>query len=269
MFSELKTKLIAPFVLTCVLVAGCLSSPTSPEIPMAFLVNFDLVDEEEFLFQGRGQINCARCEWSGFVLTDKAIYLFAQRSYTYSSTPEYYTKQNLFRKLEYSNILGVEGGGLLPTTLYLERIGEKAVDFGVAGWSNKPYEIIKKKIDEVTDSIRRIAQQGDAEAQYQLGYRYNVWGGMDYLRGEEVISENDNIKEAVKWYRVAAEQDHVVACRTLGDMYFSGEYVWKDIEEATKWYLIASDQGDSSVDKRLELIKRDHPGIWARMKTQQ
>ena len=43
--------------------------------------------------------------------------------------------------------------------------------------------------------IRRLAEQGDAEAQYSLGWRYD--------EGEGVPEDK---AEAVKWYRLAAEQ---------------------------------------------------------------
>ena len=44
-------------------------------------------------------------------------------------------------------------------------------------------------------------------------------------------------KEAVQWYRKAAEQGNVHAQNSLGGMYHEGKGVTKDDSEAIKWYL--------------------------------
>ncbi len=48
----------------------------------------------------------------------------------------------------------------------------------------------------------------------------------------------------MKWYRRAAEQDHVDAQYNLGFMYANGEGVPPDYAEAAKWYRRAAEQGD-------------------------
>lgn len=81
--------------------------------------------------------------------------------------------------------------------------------------------------------LRPIAEQGEAEAQYQLGvvYRY----------GPRVIWNN---VEAAKWYRLAAEQGVVVAQRDLGQMYYHGSGVIQDYTEALRLYRLAVAGGD-------------------------
>ena len=49
--------------------------------------------------------------------------------------------------------------------------------------------------------------------------------------------------EAVRWYRLAAEQGYAIAQHNLGVMYDKGEGVLKDDAEAVRWYRLAAEQG--------------------------
>ena len=73
--------------------------------------------------------------------------------------------------------------------------------------------------------LRRRAEQGDAEAQFSLGFRYG--------EGEGVPEDR---QEALKWWRKAAEQGHAMAQYSLGVSYEIGEGVAQDSAEAVKWY---------------------------------
>ena len=61
-----------------------------------------------------------------------------------------------------------------------------------------------------------------------------------YRYGNGVL-QND--KEAVKWYRLAAEQGAPEAQHNLGFMYRYGKGVLQDDKEAVKWYRLAAEQG--------------------------
>ena len=50
---------------------------------------------------------------------------------------------------------------------------------------------------------------------------------------EEGIPEND--AEAVRWYRLAAEQGHAISQASLGFMYDNGEGVPENAAEAVRW----------------------------------
>ena len=97
------------------------------------------------------------------------------------------------------------------------------------------------KIDEVTslELIKESANGGYAEAQYQLGRRYEEGHGIsqDYC-------------EAVKWYRKAAErgtqEQYAGAQEKLGEMYKKGLGVVKNYDEAIKWYRKAVESSDTS-----------------------
>ena len=49
--------------------------------------------------------------------------------------------------------------------------------------------------------------------------------------------------EAVRWYRLAAQQGHAGAQHALGFMYAGGWGVLQDEAEAVRWYRLAAEQG--------------------------
>lgn len=83
--------------------------------------------------------------------------------------------------------------------------------------------------------LKPLAEQGNAEAQFNLGsLYYQGWGlPQDYM-------------EAVQWFRKAAEQQHVYAQVTLGTIYAEGVQgvIEKDYPQALMWFIFASAQGD-------------------------
>jgi uncharacterized protein len=78
-----------------------------------------------------------------------------------------------------------------------------------------------------------VAEQGDAEAQFNLGRIYYSGEG---------VSQDDS--EAVKWYRKAAEQGHAEAQLNLVEIYSYGEGVQQDFEEVANWHRKATEQAD-------------------------
>ena len=86
-----------------------------------------------------------------------------------------------------------------------------------------------------------LAEQGDINAQYALGWMYDDGRG---------LSEDDKL--AVKWYRRAAEKGHIDAQYNLGHMYRRGDGIEKDYKQALKWYKKSAKQGNK---KALEVIK--------------
>ncbi len=78
------------------------------------------------------------------------------------------------------------------------------------------------------------AEQGDAEAQYQLGEIYR--------KGTEK-GVSRNFKTAAKWYELAAKQAHAEAQYQLGELYAKGRGVKKNRKTAQEWYKAAARQG--------------------------
>ena len=82
------------------------------------------------------------------------------------------------------------------------------------------------------DELKKAAEQGDAQAQYNLGNCYAFGDGVE-----------KNLSEAVKWWRKAAEQGVAPAQFNLGNCYAFGNGVEKNPTEAVKWYRKAAEQG--------------------------
>jgi hypothetical protein len=97
---------------------------------------------------------------------------------------------------------------------------------------------------------RKAADQGDAKAQYNLGFMYDNGQG---------VPQND--AEAMKWYRKAADQGDAEAQFNLGLMYDNGQGVPQNYAEAMKWYRLAADQGDADAQYALAKSYRDGRGI--------
>jgi TPR repeat protein len=81
-------------------------------------------------------------------------------------------------------------------------------------------------------ALRASAEQGNAEAQFNLGLLYDHGRGLPKDKGE-----------ALKWYRRAAMQGDTFAQNSLGDNYWEGTGVPKDDREAVWWWRLAADKG--------------------------
>jgi TPR repeat protein len=111
---------------------------------------------------------------------------------------------------------------LIPTFLLVGMLA-------VCGWAEyykpEPYsaELVKK------------AEEGDAEAQYNLGQCYE--------NGQVGIKDN---KEAVKWYIKSAEQGYAKTAFALSRCYEDGKGVPRDKNEARKWFIKGVESNDES-----------------------
>jgi hypothetical protein len=72
---------------------------------------------------------------------------------------------------------------------------------------------------------RKAADQGDATAQYALGFMYR--------RGQGVPRD---YAEAARWYRKAADQGDETAQIVLSEMYRDGEGVPQNYAQAVRWF---------------------------------
>ncbi len=90
------------------------------------------------------------------------------------------------------------------------------------------------------DDLRKLAEQGDADAQWDMGYRYHNGQGVP----------QDDV-QAVRWFQRAADQGHVNAQATLGAYYWAGRGVPKDLSQAYFWSAVALHQGDRDSESRL------------------
>ncbi|MDR1454516.1 MAG: hypothetical protein LBJ01_02585 [Tannerella sp.] len=101
--------------------------------------------------------------------------------------------------------------------------------------NNMEREIPGATQPEEPDSIRQLrtlAKQGNARAQNNLGFMYEI--------GQDVLQDD---AEAVEWYCRAAEQGHARAQYNLANHYALGRGIAQSHEAAARWYLRAAEQG--------------------------
>ena len=107
---------------------------------------------------------------------------------------------------------------------------------------------------ERREQIRRDAEQGNANAQNELGRMYATGKGVpqDYAM-------------AKAWFLKAAEQGHVDAQFNLGQMYATGNYgIPPNHMEAEQWYRKAAEQGHSIAPKSLGVTQNNIGVMYAR-----
>ena len=67
--------------------------------------------------------------------------------------------------------------------------------------------------------------------------------------------------EAVRWFRLAAEQGDASAQFNLGGMYANGEGVLEDDTEAVRWFRLAAEQGHAGAQSSLGFMYDYGQGI--------
>ena len=103
-------------------------------------------------------------------------------------------------------------------------------------WDRKDYKCAAKW-------YRKAAMEGDAGAQYCLGWLYYAALGVEL-----------NETEAFKWIYKAAEQGEPDAQKALGDFYSRGVGVEQDDVKALDWYRKAAQQGNGEAGRIEEQI---------------
>jgi hypothetical protein len=79
-----------------------------------------------------------------------------------------------------------------------------------------------------------------------------------YAKGRGV---SQNPSEAVKWYRLAADQGYADSRNNLGVMYEHGRGVPQSLSEAVEWYRLAADQGNAAAQNNLALMYEEGRGV--------
>jgi TPR repeat protein len=103
---------------------------------------------------------------------------------------------------------------------------------------------VPKDDQQAVSWYRKSAEQGNAMAQSNLGVMYDEGTGVP-----------KNYQQAVSWYRKAAEQGNAVAQSNLGLMYFEGIGVPKDYETAYFWWLLSSAQANEDATKNRDIVE--------------
>lgn len=149
---------------------------------------------------------------------------------------------------------------VLGTALWFElnQPGREPAQFDTG---DKPYVLDQRTVahkihdesQQDNPQLHRAAENGEAEAQYQLG--------MNIVQRAWQHSEPLAMIDAVEWIRKAAEQSHVSAQFMLGALYEKGRGLIQDYGLAHDWYLRAARQGNALAMERLGLMFARGRGI--------
>lgn len=82
------------------------------------------------------------------------------------------------------------------------------------------------------DKIKKSAEQGDAEAQFNLGVMYD--------NGAGTLTDK---KQAFYWYKKSAEQGYAKAQFSLGLMYYYGAGTLTDKKSSAYWIKLSYESG--------------------------
>ena len=106
------------------------------------------------------------------------------------------------------------------------------------------YFVVKKDYAQASQWYRKASDQGDADAQTNLG--------LLYTNGQGVAQD---YAQAVQWYRKAADQGLASAQSNLGVMYKKGQYVPQNNIIAYALYNLAASNSTTASSNREGLIK--------------
>ena len=91
--------------------------------------------------------------------------------------------------------------------------------------------------------FRKVADQGSAGAQFNLGLMYADGQGVP-----------QDYQEAVKWFRKAAEQGDADAQHNLGALYVKGQGVPQDYILAHMWINLSAAQSNEKAIKNRDIV---------------
>jgi len=114
------------------------------------------------------------------------------------------------------------------------------------------YHLEQEKLAQDAQAYRVRAEQGDAEAEYQLARMYNKGQGVQQSYGE-----------ALRWYRKAADKNHPRAQENVGYLYYHGFGVDGDFTEALRWFHLAADQKDPGAENEIGVAYEVGNGVTA------
>lgn len=141
--------------------------------------------------------------------------------------------------------------------------------FVMAGLYGNGCRYLDEDSDKATEWLRKAAEQGSADAQFELANHYHSGYSVGknpseaynwYMKAarqghveaqdfvgwcyETGFGVDEDADSAFLWYQRAAERGWASAQCSLGRLYANGEGAEEDAEEAVKWYRKAAEQGD-------------------------
>ncbi|GEM_PF-2699200 len=118
--------------------------------------------------------------------------------------------------------------------------------------------------------LERLAEQGDADAQFSLGmiYSLGIDENPDYVK--KMFFDKNNIvmpknlvkqdrQKAMNWFKKAAEQNNSKAQTELANSYYWG--FTQNYVQAAKWYTKAAELGDAKAQSMLASMYKKGEGV--------
>jgi TPR repeat protein len=99
-------------------------------------------------------------------------------------------------------------------------------------------------------AMKKSAEGGDASAQTKLGWIYQ--------KGDGVKAD---AMEAVKWFRLAADQNYPDALAALGEVNQAGQGVPRNLAEAARLYRLAAEKGSVAGQYNLAYLYEQGSGV--------
>ena len=133
----------------------------------------------------------------------------------------------------------------LPTYLYTAFAAMLWPGIAGAGFGDGAAAFSLQNYDQAFTEWRPLAEGGDPKAQYYLAMLYG--NGLGAPRDRE---------QALRWYRLAAEQGHVGAAYKVAAMTDPG-----DAAEAAQWYRFAAERGHARAQYSLAAMLVSGRGV--------
>ena len=103
---------------------------------------------------------------------------------------------------------------------------------------------VSEKGDGVTKRLQRSNQVVDDLQQNRGIQKHYTNLGFGLCTEDKVVPQD--YKEAIKWWKLAADQGDAEGQFSLGHMYDNGQGVPQDYKEAGKWYRLSAEQGNAT-----------------------
>ena len=104
-------------------------------------------------------------------------------------------------------------------------------------------EKIEKNGEKAISLLTKLAEAGQADAQFLLGELYII---------DDIVKHDFAL--GIEWLKKASENGHADSMYLLGHCYENGLGVLKSSNDAIFWYRKASDLGHEDATERLEQI---------------
>lgn len=124
---------------------------------------------------------------------------------------------------------------------FAQRILADEYDEGNAAYLEPDYDKRKEWKEKYVEGLKELsASEGDARAAFYIGKHYELWS-----------NEEEYIKEATRWYRLAAERKYPAAISELARRYYEGIGCEKNEEKARELWKQAFEQNERDAARYL------------------